>query len=158
MRINRQIVIDRLKSGEKLYEQGNTYCFRANNYECSCSAETVIWLREHNLVKQSGRCGRTVLSWKTDKVKKHSWKDHWSKDPDRIDYFENELTKSGLPAINEMVIHNANVHLECLSDQCFMLIVENGKHYWHISIFSRSSRSKIEAHVYEDKADLMGSV
>jgi hypothetical protein len=78
-------------------------------------------------------------------------KKDWVKDPDRITYFEKEFTKAGLPSIDEMVIHDANVHLECLSDNCFMLIVENDKHYWHMVIFSRSGRAKVEAHLYEDE-------
>jgi len=70
-------------------------------------------------------------------------------DPDRLTYFENECVKNGLPAVDEMVMHNANVHLECLSDTAFMLIVENGRHHWHLNINSRGGRAKIEAFVYE---------
>jgi len=69
---------------------------------------------------------------------------------DRLTYFENETVKNGLPAVDELVAHNANVHLESLSDTAFMLIVENEHHYWHININSRGSRAKIEAFVYED--------
>ena len=80
-------------------------------------------------------------------------KKQWSKDPDRIEYFEGEITKAGLPSVDEMVIHNANVHLEALTDSCFMLIVDNDKHYWHFNIFARGGRAKVEAHVYEDNSN-----
>jgi len=76
-------------------------------------------------------------------------KKQWSKDPDRVSYIEGELTKAGLPSVDEMVIHDANVHLECLDDSCFMLIVDNDVHYWHFVIFARGGRAKVEAHVYE---------
>lgn len=77
-------------------------------------------------------------------------KNEWSKDPDRISYFEGEYTRAGLQSIDEMVIHDANVHLECLSDSCFMLIVDNDKHHWHFNLFSRSGRAKVEVHLYEE--------
>lgn len=68
---------------------------------------------------------------------------------DRLTFFEGEKTKAGLPSVDEMVIHNANVHLECLDDNSFMLIADNGIHHWHLVIFSRSGRAKIEAHLYD---------
>ena len=79
-------------------------------------------------------------------------KEQWSKDPDRIDYFESETTKAGLPSIDEVVIHNANVHLESMTDSYFMLIVDNDEHYWHFRICSRGSKANIEAYLYEDNS------
>ena len=76
-------------------------------------------------------------------------KSQWSNDPDRITYLENERVKCGEQSIDEMVIHNANVHLESLSDSSFMLIVDNDEHYWHLTISSRSGRAKVESFVYE---------
>lgn len=68
---------------------------------------------------------------------------------DRIAYFDNELTKCGDKTIDEVVMHNATVHLESLSDSCFMLIMENGKHHWHLNIYARGGRAKVEARLYE---------
>ena len=79
-------------------------------------------------------------------------KSNWSKDPDRIAYYENEKTTGGLPAIDEMVIHDANVHLEQMDDSHFFLLVENDTHCWYFSISSRSGRAKIEACMYEDNS------
>ena len=42
------------------------------------------------------------------------------------------------------------VHLESLSDGCFMLIMENDKRHLHLNIFSRSGRAKVDAKIYED--------
>ena len=70
---------------------------------------------------------------------------------DRIAYFDNELTKYGDKTIDEVVMQNAKyVHLESLTDSCFMLIMENEKHHWHLNIYSRGGRAKVEAHLYED--------
>ena len=49
-------------------------------------------------------------------------KNQWAKDPDRIAYYEHEKTKGGLPAIDEMVIHNANVHNRAKSEFCLKII------------------------------------
>lgn len=70
---------------------------------------------------------------------------------DRLTYLD-EITSSGLPSVDEMVMQDATVHLEKLSDHDFMLIASNKTHYWHLVIFSRSSRAKIEAHLYEDNS------
>ncbi|KKM73267.1 hypothetical protein LCGC14_1412170 [marine sediment metagenome] len=75
---------------------------------------------------------------------------------DRLTFFDNEPhSKDGRPVVDEVVLSNATVHLECLSDQHFMLIVENDKHRWHLTICAGSSRSKIYAVVQEteDKAN-----
>ena len=77
----------------------------------------------------------------------------WANNPDRIIYFEGENTKAGLPSIDEMVIHNANVHLECQDDSSFMLIVDNGVHHWHFVIFARNGKAKIETYLYEDNSN-----
>ncbi len=60
MRLNRQQAIKRLKDGEKLYESGNTKMFKDGN---SVTAETDIYLREHQLVKGIGRLGHRIYSW-----------------------------------------------------------------------------------------------
>ena len=60
MIISRQRVIERLKSGERLKELGNTMVFRDGD---TCSARTDIYLREKGLVKVIGRIGRMVYSW-----------------------------------------------------------------------------------------------
>lgn len=72
---------------------------------------------------------------------------------DRLTYLDEktELTKDGRPKVDEVVLSNASVHLESLSDQCFMLIVENAKHHWHLSICSDSHRGKIHAIVQEQE-------
>jgi len=52
--------------------------------------------------------------------------------------------------IDEVVMGGANIHLEQLDDGCFILIVENEKHYWHFNIFSRSGRAKVDTTLYEE--------
>jgi len=76
---------------------------------------------------------------------------------DRITYFEGEFTKYGEPVIDELVLHNALVHLEYLSDSCYMLIADNGKHYWHLTIHSKGGRAKVVARVYEDNSEEQSS-
>ena len=78
---------------------------------------------------------------------------------DRLTYLDeqNELTKDGRPKVDEVVLSNATVHLESLSDQCFMLIVENNKHHWHLSICTDSPRSKLHAVVLEEENKLAPS-
>ena len=71
-------------------------------------------------------------------------------DKDRITYFDGKYTRYNEPVIDELVIHNAMVHLESLSDSCYMLIVSNKEHYWHLTIHSKSGRANIVARVYED--------
>ena len=66
---------------------------------------------------------------------------------DRITYLEGELTKYGEPVIDELVMRNASVHLESLSDSCYMLIVSNNKHYWHLTIHSKSGRANVVAYL-----------
>jgi hypothetical protein len=69
----------------------------------------------------------------------------WTKDKkDRIEYNSDGET------IDEVVMFGANVHLEQLDDHGFMLIVDNGKHYWHFNIFSKSGRAKVDATLFED--------
>ena len=75
---------------------------------------------------------------------------------DRLTFLDDEPhSKDGRSVVDEVVLSNATVHLECLSDQHFMLIVENDKHRWHLTICAGSSRSKIYAVVQEteDKAN-----
>ncbi len=69
---------------------------------------------------------------------------------DRITYLDGEFTKYNEPVIDELVMHNALVHLESLSDSCYMLIVNNKKHYWHLTIHSKSGQANVVARVYED--------
>lgn len=54
--------------------------------------------------------------------------------------------------IDEMVMGKANIHLEQLTDGCFMLIAQNNKHWWHLNIFSRSGRAYVDATLYEDNS------
>lgn len=63
---------------------------------------------------------------------------------DRLSYNNDGKT------IDEVVLSNANVHLEQLDDTTFMLIVENNKHRWHLRIGSKSGRAKVDAWVYEE--------
>jgi hypothetical protein len=79
-------------------------------------------------------------------------KDNWSKDPDRIEYFKDEKTRFDRPAIDEFVIHNANVHLECLGDSEFHLLVDNDIHEWRFMISSQSGRAKVMASLIEDNS------
>jgi hypothetical protein len=77
-------------------------------------------------------------------------KSQWSNDPDRIAYFEHEKTRYNRLAIDEFVIHNANVHLECMDDSSFYLIVDNDIHEWRFAISSYSGKAKIVASLVED--------
>jgi len=70
---------------------------------------------------------------------------------DRLTYLPNEFLKDGRPKVDEVVLSNASIHLESLSDQCFMLIADNHKHHWHLSICSDSPRSKLHAVVLEEE-------
>ena len=54
--------------------------------------------------------------------------------------------------IDEVVMFNAAVHLEQIDDGCFMLIVNNAQHWWHLTIHSRSGRAKVDAFLYEDNS------
>jgi len=62
---------------------------------------------------------------------------------DRLTYNDDGKT------LDEAVLSNAYVHLEQLDDGIFMLIMENKKHHWHLTIASRSGRAKVDAWVYE---------
>ena len=73
-----------------------------------------------------------------------------TKGEDLITYLDGEFTKYDEPVIDELVLHNAMVHLESLTDSCYMLIVSNDKHYWHLTIHSKSGRANVVARVYED--------
>jgi len=61
MRLSREMVIERLKAGEKLKESGNTMIFRDGS---SCTGATEIYLRGSGLVEITGEIGRQVYSWK----------------------------------------------------------------------------------------------
>jgi len=69
---------------------------------------------------------------------------------DRLTYTD-EFTKYDEPVVDEMVMHNAMVHLEQLTDHCYMLIADNEKHHWHLTIHSRSGRANVIARVYEEE-------
>jgi len=71
-------------------------------------------------------------------------------DKDRIKYFDNEFTHHGQRVIDEVVMQNANVHLESLDGSTYMLIMENEKQHWHININSRLGRAKVDAWMYEE--------
>lgn len=79
-------------------------------------------------------------------------KNEWSKSPDRIEYYENEVTRYGRKSIDEIVILDANVHLEKLNDSEFMLIVDNDKHNWRFIISSHTGRAKVMASLIEDNS------
>lgn len=71
---------------------------------------------------------------------------------DRLTYLGDEYTtKDGRPLVDEVVLSNATIHLESLSDQDFMLIVDNDKYHWHLVICAGSRRSKIYAVVMEEE-------
>lgn len=59
--------------------------------------------------------------------------------------------------VDELVLSNCTVHLECLDEQCYMLIAENSEHHWHLNIYisNRKSKAQVWAKVYEqeDKKD-----
>jgi len=75
-----------------------------------------------------------------------------SEENDRLTYLgASEVTKDGRPKVDELVLTNASIHLESLSDQCFMLIADNHKHHWHLSICTDSNRSKLHAVVQEEE-------
>ena len=61
MILNRKLVIERLKTGDKLRESGNTMLFHDGK---SCSATTEIYLRENGLVKITGSLSKRVYSWR----------------------------------------------------------------------------------------------
>jgi len=63
---------------------------------------------------------------------------------DRLGYNEDGIT------LDEVVLSNADVHLEQLDDSVFMLIIENDQHHWHLRIGSRSNRAKVDAWLYEE--------
>jgi len=71
---------------------------------------------------------------------------------DRLTYIDGKFTKYGEPVIDELVLHDAMVHLEILSDSCYMLIVSNKEHYWHLTIHSKSGRGNVVARLFEDNS------
>lgn len=57
--------------------------------------------------------------------------------------------------LDEVVMHNANVHLEQLDDSVFMLIVENDNYHWHLRIGNKRGykrRNKVEAWMFEEES------
>jgi hypothetical protein len=70
---------------------------------------------------------------------------------DRINYFEEKL-KDGRQLIDEVVMGNADVHFETLSDNCAYMIMRNGEHYWHLNIF-HNGKSPLRVVMYEDESD-----
>lgn len=69
---------------------------------------------------------------------------------DRLTY-QNEKIKDGRELVDEVVLSNANVHLEALDDRTYMLIVENDQKHIHLQIFPQNPRSKIAVVVYEEE-------
>jgi len=64
--LNRLQVIERLKAGEKMHEEGNTMMFKNGDF---CTAATDIYLRDNGLVKITGGLNK-VYSWRyQEKVK-----------------------------------------------------------------------------------------
>ena len=51
--------------------------------------------------------------------------------------------------IDEIVMRNANVHLEQLDDSVFMLVVENKNFHWHLRIGNKK-KAKVDAWMYEE--------
>ncbi|MCK9369924.1 hypothetical protein M0R04_08470 [Candidatus Dojkabacteria bacterium] len=69
----------------------------------------------------------------------------WSYPVDeRVTYFD----KSG--DVDEAVMANTNVHMESMSDEGLMLIMDNGKKSWHFYIGSVSGRAKVHILLQED--------
>ena len=60
--------------------------------------------------------------------------------------------QEGDDTIDEAVLYNATIHLECLSDSAYMLIMHNARHYWHFSIFSKSGKAHLKARLLEDRS------
>ena len=56
--------------------------------------------------------------------------------------------------LDEVVMHNADVHLEQLNDHVFMLIVENKKHHWHLRVGTKG-RGKVDAWVLENSDEAL---
>ncbi len=70
-------------------------------------------------------------------------KPSWEMRPDRA-------VNAGDGDIDEVVMRAAWVHLEKLSDETFMLIVENKDHHIHMRVGSSSGRAPVRAFVYEE--------
>ncbi len=69
---------------------------------------------------------------------------------DRIGYFD-EITKDGDRLIDEVVAGNADVHLETLTDNCCMLIIQTPTHYWHLNIWHKG-KSPLRITMLEDNS------
>ena len=63
---------------------------------------------------------------------------------ERVTYMED-----GSDVVDEAILYNASVHLESLSDTCYMLIMTNSRHRFHFSIFSKGGRAHIVAKLQE---------
>lgn len=71
---------------------------------------------------------------------------------DRIAYLGDEYEDRGQPLIDEIVMGEADVHFEMLSDNSAYMILRNGKHYWHLSIYHKG-KSPLRVVMYEDESD-----
>lgn len=74
---------------------------------------------------------------------------------DRIGYLEGETTVDGGPSLDEVVLHGANVHLEKMDDQSFVLIAETETHEYRVWIGARSGRARVDGTI-EITAKLRG--
>lgn len=52
--------------------------------------------------------------------------------------------------IRNLRMTGARVHLKCLDDNVYMLIVENSEHYIYVKLTTRSKRGKMDAWIYEE--------
>lgn len=53
--------------------------------------------------------------------------------------------------IDEIVMSNADVHLEILSNRCAMLILDNSEYHWHFNICHNSPKAVLHVHLYESE-------
>ena len=101
---------------------------------------TPTWLELDRFIRALGY--RKVLSYR--KVSRLSDKEI---ENERLTYLQ-----EGDDTIDEAVLYNATIHLECLSDSAYMLIMHNARHYWHFSIFSKSGKAHLKARLLEDRS------
>ena len=63
--------------------------------------------------------------------------------------------QEGDDTIDEAVLYNATIHLECLSETAYMLIMHNARHYWHFSIFSKGGKAHQKVRLLEDRSRML---
>lgn len=56
----------------------------------------------------------------------------------------------GTATIRQLTMRAADVHLEHLDDNVYMLIVENAERYVYVKLTARSNRGKIDGWIYEE--------